>query len=118
MTPRHVLVRLIRASRSGVTLIEVLVVLAILAVVAATAGVGLRDWDLAPPGTHPFASIDSLRRAAISSGTPATGVVGEGSNRTPVTALPDGQLVGAEQFGYDALSGRRDPVGDSIVLVK
>jgi hypothetical protein len=93
-------------------MIELIVVLAILGGLVVVTGLAWRSHDpegWKPPLVEGAAAVESARRQALSSGAPVEITLERSGSPTLVTALPDGRVLGAEEFGWDPLSGRRRP---------
>ena len=96
-------------TRAGVTLVELMVVLAVLGVMA---GVVLLAW---PPERHRQTgaatlagdSVAGLRRRALQSGRPVTGMVTIRGLTAEIIAFPDGRIIGAERLGINPLTGEK-----------
>lgn len=93
-------------SRSGTTVLELLVVLAIIGTFATVVGLGALAFQ-PPPADEPLAEqLAVARRQAVASGRMVTLSLYREDAPLSVTALPDGSMIGAEDLGFDRLSGR------------
>lgn len=99
----------------GVTLVELMVTLAVLGAMAGIAGLAavprLRASAAADPA---LAAIAAARRNAVASGASVRIQVANGDTTGWVLARPDGSVLGAAPFGFDALSGRIEDRGRAI----
>jgi prepilin-type N-terminal cleavage/methylation domain-containing protein len=94
--------------RAGVTLIELMVVLTILSVLAAVTGLALRRAQPLGAVDARTAIIARARQLAVDSGRPVHTTVDVDSVPTPVTAYPDGSVIGDAALHIDRLSGSPD----------
>jgi prepilin-type N-terminal cleavage/methylation domain-containing protein len=95
------------SARGGVTLVELLVVIAILALTTALSSVALRRID-APRETDVGDAVRALRRDALATGRPATGLVRRDGDAYAVTALADGRVIADPALHLDAATGIPD----------
>jgi prepilin-type N-terminal cleavage/methylation domain-containing protein len=91
------------SARRGVTLVELLVVIAILGLVAGLSSVALRGM-VAPREEGSAGQLLAMRREAIRTGRPHTGVVRAGATLHVVTAYADGRLLSEPALPADYLS--------------
>jgi prepilin-type N-terminal cleavage/methylation domain-containing protein len=94
---------------AGVTLVELLVVLGILGIMAGLVGLAWQPgrWR-AGDSRVSLESIVTVRRRALESGRSTQAVVTIDGRTVRVLALPDGRILGAEQFDVNPLNGAVD----------
>jgi prepilin-type N-terminal cleavage/methylation domain-containing protein len=92
---------------AGVTLVELLVVLGILGIMAGLVGLA---WQPGRAGESRVSlePIVTVRRRALESGRSTQAVVTIDGRPVRVLALPDGRILGAEQFDVNPLNGAVD----------
>jgi prepilin-type N-terminal cleavage/methylation domain-containing protein len=98
----------VSTARAGVTLIELMVVLTILSVLAAVAGLALQRAQPLRAVDQRTAIIARARQLAIDSGHTVRTTVDVDSVSTPITAYPDGSVIGDAALHIDRLSGSPD----------
>lgn len=97
-------------ARSGVSLLEIIVALTVLGVLASVVGLATLPSRTGTDDSQRDAAraIVGARRHAIDSGVLVRVVIPRaGSASDSVVALPNGSVLGAERYGFDPLSGRR-----------
>ena len=92
--------------RSGVTLMELLVALAILGLLTGVVAIQGRPIRI-PQRDSRADSVVALRRIALAVGRAQTIVLLiDSAGAHPVTALPDGRIIGDSTFDVDPFTGR------------
>jgi prepilin-type N-terminal cleavage/methylation domain-containing protein len=92
---------------SGITLIELLVVLAIMGLMAGVVGLAARA-EGSTEATDDRESLALLRRRAVESGRATQALLRIDGRSVPALALPDGRVLGAEEFNVNPLIGTKD----------
>jgi prepilin-type N-terminal cleavage/methylation domain-containing protein len=91
--------------RRGVTLIELVVTIAVLGILSSVAAASLLKARQ-PDRNGPTAIAEHLRRDAVHSGAPKSGVVMIDSLAVVLTAFPDGSIAADSALHVDRLTGR------------